>query len=293
MDAIILFLSETDLDPFASCPVSTCRVVADANADLVITTGQPFKKLRPSQLILFFGAENPTRFKNLNLSVDLTATYRPDSDIVRPIGMFQYFKKRAKLQKKNYALGKSKKVAWFVSNCGKNVKNNRYQVAQELSKFISVDTYGKCGNLTCPRSNQDGCFDLLRTDYKFYLSFENANCSWYITEKFFKNALMNDVIPIVMGGRREEYERLGPPNSFIHVNDFESVESLAKYLKLLDEDDTLYNSYFRWKSSGKLVGDTFECRLCAILHMPQIDMTKLSLHGTTLREWWQGKGVCW
>ena len=37
-------------------------------------------------------------------------------------------------QNKNYADKKSKKVAWFVSNCG--ARNGRLQYAQELSKYI-------------------------------------------------------------------------------------------------------------------------------------------------------------
>lgn len=37
---------------------------------------------------------------------------------------------------KNYATGKTKKVAWFVSNCG--ARNNRLGYARELAKYIDV-----------------------------------------------------------------------------------------------------------------------------------------------------------
>jgi glycoprotein 3-alpha-L-fucosyltransferase len=78
-------------------------------------------------------------------------------------------------------------VAWFVTNC--NDRNGRRQYAQELQKYIPVDIYGACGTKKCPRSTENVCFDMLDTDYKFYLAFENSNCRDYITEKLFLNAL--------------------------------------------------------------------------------------------------------
>ena len=57
----------------------------------------------------------------------------------------------------------------------------------------------------------------------------------------------HDIVPIVMGARPEDYERSAPYYSFIHVDDFEDAKDLAKYLHKLDEDDELYNEYFKWK----------------------------------------------
>lgn len=91
---------------------------------------------------------------------------------------------------------------------------------------------------------------MLETDYKFYLAFENSNCVDYITEKLFENALQYHVLPIVMGARREDYERYAPKNSYIHVEEFASPKELAKYLHKLDQDDELYNSYFEWYGTG-------------------------------------------
>ena len=59
-----------------------------------------------------------------------------------------------------------------------------------------------------------------------------------------------DVIPIVMGARPEDYARSAPFHSYIHVDDFDSAEDLANYLKVLEKDDDMYNEYFRWKVSG-------------------------------------------
>ena len=52
-----------------------------------------------------------------------------------------------------------------------------------------MDVYGGCGTKRCLRSEFDRCRSLLNKDYKFYLSFENSNCDYYITEKFYENGL--------------------------------------------------------------------------------------------------------
>lgn len=133
---------------------------------------------------------------------------------------------------------------------------------------------------------------MLRKDYKFYLSFENSNCKDYITEKFFHNALEFNILPIVMGGRPEDYHRLAPYRSFVHVDEFETVEHLGKYLQLLDQDDELYNSYFLWKGTGELINTHFWCRICAILHALDRDKRHWSLQNNTFSAWFGGPNVC-
>jgi hypothetical protein len=53
-------------------------------------------------------------------------------------------------------------------------------------RYIPVDIYGKCSNLSCARDGR--CWQMLGQKYKFYLAFENSNCKDYITEKLFWNA---------------------------------------------------------------------------------------------------------
>lgn len=127
--------------------------------------------------------------KNQESSVNWTATYREDSDIVTPYEKWVYYEVNRKEQSeyKNYATGKTKQVAWFVSNCV--TTNGRLEYAHELQKYISVDIYGRCGPLKCKKSVSKECGELLDNSYKFYLAFENANCRDYITEKFFVNGL--------------------------------------------------------------------------------------------------------
>ena len=63
---------------------------------------------------------------------------RRDSDIVAPYEKWVYYDSRIHQQEqdRNYAVNKTKKVAWFVSNCG--ARNGRLQFAHELGKYIDV-----------------------------------------------------------------------------------------------------------------------------------------------------------
>lgn len=55
-----------------------------------------------------------------------------------------------------------------------------------------------------------------------------------------------------MGGRRDDYFNLAPPNSYIHVDDFHSPAHLAAYLRYLDGNDTAYAAFFAWKALGSI-----------------------------------------
>lgn len=130
---------------------------------------------------------------------------------------------------------------------------------------------------------------MINKNYKFYLAFENSNCHQYITEKLFKNALgLNEpdflVVPIVMGARKEEYDKFAPPNSFIHVDDFKSAKDLAEYLRLLANNDALYYDYFRWKNLGFFIDTKFMCRICAMLHNSLISSKRKTY--PAISEWW-------
>lgn len=181
------------------CPVQHCTVTDDRRAgktaDAVMFHHSPSKPwtTRPiNQIWILFLLESPYHTPGLssfNNVFNWTATYRHDSVIVAPYEKMVPFDPNVVTikQDKNYATGKTKKVAWFVSNCG--ARNGRRQYADELGKHIQVDIYGACGPFKCPRHNSETCFKMLDKDYKFYLSFENSNCRDYITEKFFVNGL--------------------------------------------------------------------------------------------------------
>lgn len=156
-----------------------------------------------------------------------------------------------------------------------------------------------CGPHHCPRNKASKCFEMLNRDYKFYLAFENSNCRSYITEKFYVNGLGRgrddfNLVPIVMGGNREDYQRVAPPNSYIHVDDFASPKELAAYLHHLDNDNDAYNRYFGWKhpkATGQFINTYFWCRLCALLHAPA-GRTKPGVSYKDIGLWWAPEDVC-
>lgn len=103
---------------------------------------------------------------------------------------------------------KTKAAAWFVSNC--IAKSNREKVAKNLIKELAkynqtVDIYGWCGNLQCPRDRLHDCLKGMETKYYFYLAFENSLSEDYVTEKILY-PLQHYTVPIVFGGA--DYSRL-------------------------------------------------------------------------------------
>ncbi|XP_048745363.1 glycoprotein 3-alpha-L-fucosyltransferase A-like isoform X2 [Ostrea edulis] len=246
-------------------------------------------KRKPGEIWIMYILEGPLATNDYVLLGDVfnwTASFRHDSTIVTPYEKWLPYTNKKNQTLKNYAAGKKKMAAIFVSNC--DTSNNRMGYVNELQKYLSVDVYGACGFKQCDRSSELHCFEMLRKDYKFYLAFENSNCRDYITEKFFRNALMYDVLPVTMGAHPDDYKRSAPPNSFIHVEDFESPKHLASYLKYLDENDEQYNEYFKWKGTGDFINTKFWCRLCAMLN----DLKKPNLVVQDLGAWWRKPNIC-
>lgn len=158
-------------------------------------------------------------------------------------------------------------ISWIVSRCHSQSKREDY--VKELQKWIPVDVYGRCGTCKCNYGNStDSCQNILKK-YHFYLAFENSFCPDYVTEKLFKVLAMEElpVIPIVLGGGN--YSQLAPPGSVVDVQDFDSPQLLASFLRDLLHDQRLYNSYHEWRRRYRIVSwgtPMAICRLCEKLH---------------------------
>nr|CAH0111096.1 unnamed protein product [Daphnia galeata] len=195
----------------------------------------------------------------------------------------------AVLLNRNYPhlANRTKMVAWFASHCPTHSQREDY--VKELSNFIDVDIYGKCGTMECLPRNSHRCESLL-DNYKFYLAAENSLCPDYVSEKFYR-ALTNDIVPIVYGGA--DYTQYAPPHSFINIADFKSPKDLADYLKLLDTNDALYMEYFQWKKHYAVVRSPKKgwCDLCAKLNDPNLEKKIKSYEDVA--EWWVRKLPCY
>lgn len=144
-------------------------------------------------------------------------------------------------------------VVYLQRDCEPPSDRDRY--VKELMKHISIDSYGPCVNNKKIPPNIDGFHKLSNEDYfhflaryKFHLSFENALCKDYMTEKLFR-PLQIGVVPVYMGS---SYAHQFLPNnhSAIFVDNFTSPRDLAKFLLELDQNDSKYNEYLRHHSNG-------------------------------------------
>ena len=284
----------------AHCPVTNCFFTDDEKhynqSDVVLfdiqtMSGAPAHRF-PNQRFVFYNNEAPTILNPLPFILskirfgffNWTMTYRSDSDIVHRYGRISRKPSitRAALKKNS----KTKLIAWFVSHCSSFSQRDEY--VRQLSRFIPVDIYGSCGNLTCSRDNKSLCLEMLRSDYKFYLAFENSLCPDYVTEKLFQT-LMYDTVPVVLGG--VDYDRFAPPHSFIDVRQFESAKQLADYLLLLDRSDHLYARYFDWKRHYEITCPTMDgwCDLCRMAHQSETLPSKIY---DDVHRWWVEQGHC-
>ena len=206
------------------------------------------------QYWMYFVKENPFNIPPtgpLNRLFELAMTYRYNSDFPFPYGRYV---NRSQEDKDDYTLDiaktKSKQIAWMVSHCG----TRRDKLAKYFEQHgLTIAVGGGCADqyenkLHCLTR---GCTEEMGK-YKFYFAAENNLCNQYITEKYWRNPFSINAVPIVLGGSNYADAQLAIPGSFINALDFKTPKKLVEYIKKLDSDDTLYNSYFNWKRYYKL-----------------------------------------
>ncbi|XP_022095304.1 alpha-(1,3)-fucosyltransferase 6-like [Acanthaster planci] len=270
-------LSNTDQRSLhLECPRQLCNVdiqvttdevyLKTTNAVIVNMFPQIFKKnllsflshlrqiLNPQVHWFFYGVESPQMmtFWDPNIAeiqYHHSITYHSEADLQLPYGKYlSNHSDEMVSPERDWSANKTALIAWMASNCN-NTFWPRHEFVSELKKHILVDMYGACGTLTCLPALSEKCTNLM-TRYKFYLALENAECDDYITEKVWTNGLLQGAVPVVYGGRKESYERLLPPKSFIHISDFDSAEQLAAYLQFLHFHKSMYNMYHAWRNYG-------------------------------------------
>ena len=246
------------------------------------------KDRNPRQKYIFMTKESPyytsiyfTHDFPMKDTYNLTMTYHKDSDIQMPYGYIkkihtsQQLTNKESLWNTNYSANRTKQVLWFVSHS--HAPSGRDDYVEELGRFIKVDIFGKAVKKPVVKGAPT---EKLYKSYKFFLSFENAICKEYITEKIW-NALQMGLIPIVLGGGN--YEKLLPPNSFINIANFSSPKHLADYIALLDENEVLYTQYFDWRKNYTIAqnrGSWYPvCDLCQLLYKSHHMITTRDISG--------------
>ncbi|XP_046452850.1 alpha-(1,3)-fucosyltransferase C-like [Daphnia pulex] len=266
------------------------------------------KDRRPDQMFVMFTTEPPPHMPKLDKFekfFNWTMTYRSGSTFqlkygeIVPLETAPTTEQEAEAMRLsiaqsglNPAKGKTKLAIWLVSNC--NARSNRQGYVKILKNYMDVDIFskkGKCGGQdVCPREKNSGvCYDMIEKTYKFYFSFENSICEEYVTEKFFE-MMGRNIVPVVLGGA--DYSAIAPPHSYISALDY-TPKQLAKYLKELDSNDTLYAEYFWWKPHYRIrnLYDTNRkafCDLCEALHTSPIQTSIAK----GLNQWYHKDAKC-
>ena len=91
-----------------------------------------------------------------------------------------------------------------------------------------------------------------------------------------------NIIPVVYGGA--DYERFLPPHSYINVEDYDTPQDLANYLKYLSENSDAYMRYFWWRQYYDLKSYTPFCDLCKRLHQPNYHLKTQTYQN--IEKWW-------
>ena len=260
------------------CNFDGCEMTYDRNkfasSDIVWFHGPDIPNLkllslkRPvNQLWVYYTIENSYHtpsIEGINNYFNLTSTYRLNSNLrdayrdhisIPPSDV-------KKIQPVNYAKGKSRQIAWAVTNCGQQ----RDQLAEKLHNFgLQIDNFGKCRIPYVNRRPYSRSVKSPYHEYKFVFAAENRLCQDYVTEKYWRRSFNTGVnaIPIVLGGANYSDPRIAIPGSFIDALKFSSPKALAEYLLLVDKNDTLFNEYFKWKPYWTFydIGRPSRCRL--------------------------------
>ncbi|XP_025078934.1 alpha-(1,3)-fucosyltransferase C-like [Pomacea canaliculata] len=297
----------SDAELFGHCPVSTCNLSTNYDADRVAADAVVFHdapshkpvppRAFPDQVYVFHMIEPPpiagSGYQNTswNSAFNWTWTYTQDADIWVPYFFLERSKQLPCLNViREVVQRKDTPVAWFVTNCQLD-QTQRIAYVNRLQKILTVHVYGRCGTMKCPRMAKE-CDDMLTTKYFFYLSFENSYCQDYVTEKFSRAFFQGvHVVPIVRGGL--DYSQHIPEGTFINADDYRSPEDLGKYLKELMNDEGTYIDML-WRIAHFTTAtyhDSYTyswCQLCDKLHRLQ-DNSKTY---PDLFEWYH-EGRCW
>jgi len=260
------------------CGVTTDRSLKDlsdaivfhAEDELAAPLPLPHSPQKSEQVWIFHLLESPEstnwiNFHKFDGHINWTMTYQRHSDVVWDYGKFLPGPSADDddVDEPTLESIKSKRlVAAMISNC--ESRSGRQELIREIEKYIPVDYYGKCGNLTCGRDRD--CYQDLGQKYKFWLSFENSVCDDYVTEKFFR-PMYYGLVPVVYGG--VNYSAIAPNKSFIDVRDFKRVKDLTDYLLHLDQNPNEYLEYFHWRKHFHVPKSSLAsnfCNLCTKLH---------------------------
>ncbi|EDV19968.1 uncharacterized protein TRIADDRAFT_32659 [Trichoplax adhaerens] len=270
---------------YHSCGLSSvqCHFTSDRNyyssADAVLFHGNDINILQdtdslpnntvkpPFQRWIYYTLESPLSLKLdqkpllkefFNNTFDWIMNYMKEVDLPSPYGYVTRGRYHNGFSPNiKYAANRSRMIAIVSSEC----YPHRMHIIRALQNYTNVDVFGRCGQ-KCPRNKH--CWQHIQSNYKFYLSLENSVCNGYLTEKTYRNAFENNLIPIIISGANYSDWHVLPPQSFIDALKFANVRELANYIEKVASNDKLYNSYFQWRENYNIHLRSLRNSLCNV-----------------------------
>ncbi|KAJ8720923.1 hypothetical protein PYW08_006388 [Mythimna loreyi] len=152
-----------------------------------------------------------------------------------------------------------------------------------LSEYnLTVDIFGPCGTRKCGRTSLKPCFYRIRTNYYFYLAFEDSLADDFITRSVLF-AYNNNAVPVVLGAAH--YNKFLPPNSYLEASRL-GEKLTAKLMYEAIQNKTKYYDFFRWRNHYAMKESKIlnACTLCRFLNNES--WLRHSSSYKTFREWW-------
>jgi len=191
---------------------------------------------------IFYTGENVRPIEN----IDLNITFDHDkkfNNIRLPLWILYGYDKNMVLSKKE-----TSKFCCFVYSNKVKVRN---KFCKKISNYKKVDCGGSCLNNI---GNKVGNKLNFQKNYKFCIAYENSSYPGYTTEKIL-DAYKANCIPIYYGSKTviKDFN----PETFINAHDFQNEDDLINYIKRVDTDEALCNSYMGKKTFSKEWLDIF------------------------------------
>lgn len=147
----------------------------------------------------------------------------------------------------------TKKIKFCVTPFS-NAKPNRIEFWRTFNSYKQTDGFG------LPFGNgDDGRNQLIKyqvlAPYKFCMAYENTNKLGYVTEKILQ-AKTAGCIPIYWGSDwvLQDFN----PNCFIYANKFQNIVELLEYVKLVDQNSSIYENIHFSKTFNYDLGQKYE-----------------------------------
>jgi glycoprotein 3-alpha-L-fucosyltransferase len=285
-------ISSDSFDYFGTCEYNNCLFTCDeslhnvSDALMFHASSKNNSKRYRSKDQVYMLWNDEARGGNLESHYNWTITFKLDSEISYcSYGCYIPLEREITHDIKSFEVNKNidirkeyekrkNEALWFVSNCGSSF---RLKYADKLSEYFPINFFGGCNSqlsskkakietAPCPRNSE--CEENSLRSHKFYLAFENSNCSYYTTEKFWRSLEFN-IIPVVIQPNKEYYIRIAPKDTFIHAQDFNyDHKLLANYLEKVSKNFKLYKKYLEWSKNYKPLYDAKSveqmrmCELC-------------------------------